>query len=526
MSRGLVLPAGGAAAAGHRVVLGLLLVGTAAGVLAVRALDAPLVLTLLVALGVGLPAVLVKPELATVAFAFLLYSNLPVVLHRSHGVPQIISGSFLLLLAFPLLRHLLYQRQRPRFDRLFGLMLALLGVMLVSSLLRARDAAVAGDAILGYAIEGLVLYWLVVNSIRTAGSLRAVLWTLLAAGVLLSSLNLYQAATGSYHMHFGGLAERTVSFDFRNDPTAALSGDPSVFSNRADGPQLGHNRFAQVMMVILPASLLLFRLERRRLARGAALLAGVTILVGGIALTYSRGAVVTLAVLVGLALWLRWLPTRRTLAALALAALLVPVISPTLYERITSLRAVSSLDDPAEADGALRGRATEMLAAVFVFRDHPILGVGPGQYAPFYSVEYHQIPEIKFRDINHQRRAHTLYFELGAELGVIGLAVFLAIPALLLRELWQLRRNLRGRRPELEQLATSFILSLAAYLVSALFLSLAFQRYYWFLIALSSAAVYLIHEHAGPAAVASPQVAERAGTPDAKQPAVVGSGGE
>ena len=135
-----------------------------------------------------------------------------------------------------------------------------------------------------------------------------------------------------------------------------------------------------------------------------------------------------------------------------------------------------------------------MLAAFNAFADHPIVGVGPGQYTPLYSVEYQQSLETKFRNLRHARRGHTLYFELAAETGVIGLVTFLAIPLLLLAELWRLRRRYMDRSPELAHLATAFWLSIAAYLGTAVFLHLAYERYYWFLIALTAAAVKIMKD--------------------------------
>jgi O-antigen ligase len=116
------------------------------------------------------------------------------------------------------------------------------------------------------------------------------------------------------------------------------------------------------------------------------------------------------------------------------------------------------------------------------------------------------------RDIEIPRRAHMLYFEIGAEGGIIGLACFLAIPLLLLRELGRERRYWVERRPDFANLASACLLSITGFLVTALFLSYGFYRFYWFLIALSGTALFLLrvesplHERVSPGPRSAAQV--------------------
>jgi hypothetical protein len=70
--------------------------------------------------------------------------------------------------------------------------------------------------------------------------------------------------------------------------------------------------------------------------------------------------------------------------------------------------------------------------------------------------------------------------------------VFLSIVGLLLRRLWALRRVLLERDPGRADLAAALCMSLLTYLCTAVFLHLSYQRYYWLLVALGSAAVYVL----------------------------------
>jgi O-antigen ligase len=85
-----------------------------------------------------------------------------------------------------------------------------------------------------------------------------------------------------------------------------------------------------------------------------------------------------------------------------------------------------------------------------------------------------------------------MYLEMTADTGVIGIAVFLAIPVLLLRALWAARRRCLASDPELADTAAALFLSITGFLVAALFLSFAYQRYYWLLLALAGAALQIM----------------------------------
>jgi len=491
----------------HPLIVTMLVgLGTCTLALVVDRFDAPMVLggLLLVAAAVVMVA---RPALATLLCAFLLYVNFPAILTKRHGLPAAVAGAFILLLAFPLLHHLLVRRERARVDAPWALMLVLLIAMLASSSLSAKPA-LALDGVVNYVAEGVVLYWLVVNGVRDLKSLRLVIGTLLAAGSLLAALSLYQELTGSYKQEFGGLAYRNYIDEADPSPEVArLIGHQDW--NRAQGPVGEPNRFAQIMIVLVPLGLFLHRTSTTRRSRFCVACA-TSLIVGGVVLTLSRGAFLALGALAVTFVFLRWVHPSRLLVWACVFVMLGPLLTPYFLPRLQSFVAVGSLvaggpSSASQVDGAVRGRATEMLAALHAFLDHPIIGVGPGLYTPLYSVEYQQKnPDFKFRDLQVPRRAHMLYIELAAELGVIGLTIFMAVVLVIVRQLWQARRRWIEMRPDLADLATGFLLSLFAYLTTALTMHLAYQRYYWFLLALAAAALHVMREQPMPHARTAP----------------------
>lgn len=462
-------------------------------VMLVQQFDALLALCIAVLVVAGF-AMLVRPEIATLLTVFLIYINFPAILTKQHGLPHVVAGAFVLLLGFPLLHFLIIRRESLRVDLTFYLMLLLLGVYLLASLV-AQDTGVALRAVREYALEGLLLYWLIFNVIRSIRTLRRVIWTVLLAGALLSGLSIYQTVTGSYTQEFGGLAYRDYELiqdqPDREGPARRRTWD------RARGPLDEPNRFAQILLVLVPLAAAMSRNGRTPAARVCAATFGLLI-VGGVLATLSRGGFLTLLLLALLMVAGRWVRVSRVLVFAVLLAVAAPSV-PFFMDRMTATgRALGLLegDAPAESqqlDGAARTRMTVMLAAGLVFLDHPMIGVGPGQFGPFYSQPYSRNPDIKFRDLPPgDWRAHSLYLEIAAETGVLGLSVFLAMVVVLLRRLWALRSRWLHEDSELADLAMALALSLIAYQVSGVFLHLSYQPYYWFLLALAGVAVHVM----------------------------------
>jgi O-antigen ligase len=176
---------------------------------------------------------------------------------------------------------------------------------------------------------------------------------------------------------------------------------------------------------------------------------------------------------------------------------IVGATAPGVLARVGSIGGVGLLgkqDAQVAPDGAIKGRATEMLAALAVFLDHPFLGVGPGQYVPFYSEKYQLLDEVSFRHLPRPREAHNLYFSIGAETGAAGLLVFFLIVGTLFVGLRYARRFWLPRSRRRADLAVAFSLSLVAYLGTGMFLHLSFERYLWFLVATTSAAIHILRQ--------------------------------
>src|SRR5690606_12304838 len=69
-----------------------------------------------------------------------------------------------------------------------------------------------------------------------------------------------------------------------------------------------------------------------------------------------------------------------------------------------------------------------------------------------------------------------------------------AILYVTLRGLARMRKRWMSVRPDLANLATGLLLALVAYLTTGIFLHLSYARYFWLMMALANAAVYIAAE--------------------------------
>ena len=421
-------------------------------------------------------AVTLVPQAATLAFAFLLYANAPGVATQAYGVPYQVAGLFTGLLVVPLVA-MIPQRQSIVILPVLLLASAFGLAMLLSSLQSIRLEPALGR-LLVHASEGVLLVFLVTNVVRSERMLRATLWALLLAGGFLAALSIHQELTGNYGATYGGFA--------------LLPADALLSAN--EGPRLGGpvsdpNRYAQILLTLLPIAVYALIQGRNSLARISSLIIGSMALVATY-FTQSRGAAIAIGGMLSAGVVARVIPLRIVLFITIVVIAGLAIAGPVTFGRLLSVPELQPTPDfEGNVDLSALARLTLNLAAWNVFLDNPLLGVGPGNF-PLVAVDYAN--ELGLRHLSDPFRAHNLYLEIAAEMGIVGLAAFLCLVGYLLKRLWQVRNQSRIARPEAAAIATALLFSLMAYLLTGFFLHLSFERYFWLLIALSGAALAVL----------------------------------
>ncbi len=241
---------------------------------------------------------------------------------------------------------------------------------------------------------------------------------------------------------------------FGLDPTSCAPNHPCNDSPRAAGPFGDSNFFALSLATLMPMALFLVGRGGWRQRLG---LVGVLCLIAGIYATGSRGGAV----------------------AGGAAILVVSLLAGSRRIRLAGIASVFAaglllLLFTAQANSAgsrsVSGRTTENLIAWAMFKDHPLVGVGPDQYPTLYTLYTPKIGD----DDRAERDPHSLPLQIAAEQGIVGLLgwigaiVFLA-RLTLARRVWQ---DPTGR---------IVILSIVTYMVGSLFLHGSELRLLWIL---------------------------------------------
>jgi O-antigen ligase len=417
------------------------------------------------------------PNVTVIFVSFIIYTNTAVVMIKFHGVPQALAYALPLLLIVPFLWQVIVNKRKVRINLIFVLMLVYFSIMILGSAF-SRDISLAIPSIINFIAEGLGLYFLLINTIRTPHLLKQVVWSLLLGGAIIGGLSLYQQVTGTFDNNYWGFAQITGQ-GFATDET--IQGE--VIQPRVSGPIGEKNRFAQIMLMLVPVGLFQAWGEQSKKLRLLAYLLTALIFVGG-SLAFSRGAQVGFLLLIAIMTLMRYIKVHQLVTVLV-GILLLLLAFPQNNIRFISLADIFS---PAEeggfksADGSIQGRATEMLAAVLVFMDHPIIGVGPGMFR-YEMEEYSKI--VNIRNITSVREAHSLYPGVAAETGALG---FITLMGIFLYTLYRLAkaRNywLERNHTRMASLSTGFLLAIISYMTTGIFLHMSYIRYLWLILAL------------------------------------------
>lgn len=464
------------------------------GAIAIGAIAAQQLLLAIAATAVILMsiAVLIWPDAVTFVVVFLIFTNTAVIAVKYHNVPFVVGASVPLLLAFPLLYKLIIQRQKIVFNSSVFLLLIYLAIQSIGVLF-SRITSVSFDSWVTFVTEGLILYFLVINVVRSPLVLKQVVWVLLAAGAFIGTISIYQQVTNTFHNDYWGFAQVDTGFG-----TGVETIEGEVVQPRLAGPLGEKNYYAQVMLMLVPLGLFQFLGEKSGLCKLLAIVFTGVILFGAL-LTFSRGGAIGFIILVVVMIFMRYIKPQHALVFLLCLALLISM-TPQLRTRLSSLQALTSLlnEDSAGVAGtdrSIQGRLGEMVAAGLVFADHPIAGVGPGMFKYYYQ-EYAEIAGLRLH--TGTREAHNLFLDIGAESGIIGLSCFLGLLFITLGNLHRTRNYFLVRRPELAMMATGLLLAIISYLASGLFLTMAYTRYFWLMMALADVAGRLVKANRHP----------------------------
>lgn len=267
-------------------------------------------------------------------------------------------------------------------------------------------------------LAGPILYFIVVNNVRDKHQINRLLATLLIISSLFGIYGIFQ---------YNGI---DFSFWIRNIGRQQVFG---VFGNV--------NYFAEYLIVPLPLAISLFFACRNRTKR-VLLLIGILAIGGSIILTFTRGSYLAIG-LSSLFMFILYLVSQGKGFIKEHKKIFILILA--LVVLVTFLFALPNpLNKPGTVISKIKGRISiarlinelsfGRRIAIWEFtgmiiKDHPILGSGLGTFK-YNSLNY----QAKFFDQDEHRRlypygiadkVHNEYLQLGAEIGILGLGLFL-----------------------------------------------------------------------------------------------------
>ncbi|MEX2631220.1 MAG: putative O-glycosylation ligase, exosortase A system-associated [Tistlia sp.] len=184
--------------------------------------------------------------------------------------------------------------------------------------------------------------------------------------------------------------------------------------------------------------------------------------------TQSRGAFIGLA---AMGLVLIWRSRHRTLSLVVIAAMAIPMVMFMPETWVERMETIGSATD----DNSFNARVQAWWIAVYIALGDPLTGVG-------FRAGYIQSVADMFTGGGYVARAHhSIYFEILAAMGFLGLAVYLLIMFLTWRNAARVRRLARDRRglEWAHDLASMAQATLAGYIVAGASMSVEFWAGYW-----------------------------------------------
>jgi hypothetical protein len=427
---------------------------------------------------------LLRSGMSSAFFVLLVVLNVPAVAANFHGVPKAVVAGVIGFLLVPVFQKVVLEKQSLRFPRITILM-ALFQLIQFPGVL----VAIRPDASVSYAVtslfEGFLMFLLFVNAVRTESELRLCVVGAFIAGTLMSLPPIHQSMTKAYFREYGGFGQ--------------MGDQEHLAEHFQQGKSLRHagslgekNRFGQVLLLAAPFVLVFFAPGMKKwLIPGLAML---LVTLAAFTLTRSRGGVLAIGCMLIALVMVRQISIRYLLMVGLLSVPAVALLSADYLDRVGSIVDVAinaSSGSVRNSDSAVRGRLNEMGAAVLVFLDHPISGVGPAMFQYHYR-DYAGL--IGLHVHNQDRQAHCTYLQIAAENGIVGLALFLLICWRTFAALWNSVRTTECER--LNWLLTAVFVSYVGYVSGSVLLSFTFVRYFWLILAISWVAIDLAEKAA------------------------------
>jgi O-antigen ligase len=431
-------------------------------------------------------AIFQKPELGTYLIIFTVFTNLS-DLFTEKGLPSI-NKPLVGILILSILAHSILRTGRispfPKLTRIEYSVITYCIVVIIS-----YYVAINPDRSQLYIldlIKDIIILFCILITLNTREKWVAGANVLLLAITFVSLLGVIHSLTGSDET-FWGFAQQSAFGQTDN------SGEL-----RFGGPIGESNIWGQVLVSIIPFAIYRFAKAKTIASKTVFAFSSILILLS-VLYTQSRGAFLALAVVVVLTM-IEMRIRGPVLVALAVVGIAFLFLIPSKYtERIRTLDIFfqTNQNNSYSIDESFVGRKEKMLTGLAMFRDNPILGVGFANYTDnYWNYAGNLGLEASARNLTSERalrEPHSLYIEILAETGLLGILAFLLFFGLIMKNIYQIRKTYRtrGSAPNEDWSAwiTSTGISILTFLVAGFFLHGIGFRFIWVLAGMALSAI-------------------------------------
>lgn len=232
--------------------------------------------------------------------------------------------------------------------------------------------------------------------------------------------------------------------------------------------------------MVIPFCYFLFLIEQKK---GTKLFYAVSLLIGllTVVISFSRGGFVGLVLM----FFIVWLVSPRKMVTVFAILILGSVVY--LYGGDRYRHEMGTVTDTKESTA--NARLMSWASAWDMFLDNP-LGVGGNNF----QVRFPEYQGNRFSRGMWGRVAHSLWFTLIPELGVVGIVIYFRLLFYNLRDSFALRskrKDLSDDERYLSAMGIAFLASMAGYFSAGSFISVLYYPHYWYVTAIIVAATRL-----------------------------------
>ena len=305
----------------------------------------------------------------------------------------------------------------------------------------ALDPRLAWDTFSGVFIRCVIICVVMVNAVRTTARLRGLMWAALVTAFCLSFV-----AVNDYR-----LGKLTVEGYRVGGVGAGMFGNP--------------NDLALFLVTVAPIAAALFFGTRSVVGKMVYALATL-LLTAAVVVTYSRGGFLGLAAAY---IIMAWKIGRRNKVGVMLLVVVCGVVLLALAPGNYMLRLLSIFNPNLDSMGSSDMRQQILWRSVWTAIVNPLNGIGMGNF-----------PLVSFRDLV----SHNSYTQVAAEMGIPALVVytlFMLTPLKGLRKIERATFEAR-KRSRYFHLSVGLQASIAGYMVSSFFGSVAYLWYVYYIV--------------------------------------------